>query len=177
MHGRRSHSAARATALLLAVGLLCAAPGCVQRRLTIRSTPPGALVYIDNYEIGVTPVSTDYVYYGVRNIKLVRDGYETLNVQQKISPPWYQWFPLDFVAENVVPWEIRDERALNFNLLPQQIVPTQSLLERAEGIRRGNPSAPQAGALAPAGAGLFPLGPPVPAGSPAPPGQPLLQAP
>ena len=27
-------------------------PGCVRRRLTIRSSPPGALVYIDDQEIG-----------------------------------------------------------------------------------------------------------------------------
>jgi hypothetical protein len=43
-----------------AVGLLTllAVAGCVQRRMTIRSNPPGALVYVDDYQIGTTPVST-----------------------------------------------------------------------------------------------------------------------
>ena len=47
--------------------LLCASQsGCVERRLTIRSNPPGALVYVDDYTIGVTPVSTSFIYYGTR---------------------------------------------------------------------------------------------------------------
>ncbi|MEI6037860.1 MAG: PEGA domain-containing protein, partial [Planctomycetota bacterium] len=46
------------------VSLLCASTGCVQRRMTIRSNPPGALVYVDDYQIGATPVSTDFIYYG-----------------------------------------------------------------------------------------------------------------
>ena len=113
--------------LLAAAGL-----GCVQRRLTIRSNPPGALVFIDNYELGTTPVSTDYVYYGTRKIRIIKDGFETLNVKQWIPPPWYQIFPLDFVAENILPFEIRDQRTLDFQLTPQVIVPTEQLLSRAE---------------------------------------------
>jgi hypothetical protein len=120
--------------LLLAVAGL----GCVQRRLTIRSNPPGALVYIDNYEIGTTPVSTDYIYYGTRKIRIIKDGFETLNVKQWIPPPWYEIFPLDFVAENIVPFEIRDQRTLDFQLTPQVIVPTEQLLSRAENLRRGS---------------------------------------
>jgi hypothetical protein len=129
---------------------LLAAPGCVQRRMTIRSNPPGSLVYVDDYEIGTTPVSHDFVYYGTRKIKLVKDGYETLTVLQPMPTPWYQYTPLDFVAENLVPWEIRDERTLDYQLQPQVIVPTDQLLERAENLRRssGAPSglAPSPGA-------------------------------
>jgi len=42
------------TAVLLAIVLLPAQSGCVTRRMTIRSNPPGALVYVDDYEIGTT---------------------------------------------------------------------------------------------------------------------------
>ena len=34
--------------------------GCVQRRMTVRSNPPGALVYVDDYQIGTTPVSVEW---------------------------------------------------------------------------------------------------------------------
>jgi len=123
----------------LAVLVLSALPGCgMQRRLTIRSSPPGAVVYIDNYQIGTTPVATDYVYYGTRQIRLEKDGFETLTVMQPIRTPWYQVFPLDFVSENLVPQETRDERTLDFQLIPQAIVPTGQLLDRAEGLRRDN---------------------------------------
>ena len=38
--------------LLLLAFTMAAATGCVRRRLTVRSNPPGALVYVDNQQIG-----------------------------------------------------------------------------------------------------------------------------
>ena len=149
---------------LLAAALACLCPaGCVQRRLTIRSNPPGALVYVDNYEIGTTPVSTDFIYYGSRQIRLVKDGFETLTVLQPVPTPWYQYFPIDFFAENVVPGEIRDERVLDFVLTPQIIAQGDQLLQRGEDLRRTtrvpNLPSPQAGAVFPAIEPLPPLTP------------------
>ncbi|HEV3340627.1 MAG TPA: PEGA domain-containing protein [Pirellulales bacterium] len=122
--------------MLCAVLVALVASGCVQRRITIRSNPPGALVYVDKYEIGKTPCSVAYTYYGTREVKLVRDGYETLTVMQWIPPPWYQIPPLDFVSENIVPAEIRDERTYTYQLVPTRVVPTDQLLSRAENLRR-----------------------------------------
>ncbi len=124
-------------AVLLAALVLCSQVGCVQRRLTIRSNPPGALVYVDDYQIGTTPVSTNFVYYGKRKIRLVLSGYETLNVIQPIPTPWYEYPGLDFVTENLVPGEIRDERVVDYQLKPQVVVPSQQLLGRAENLRQG----------------------------------------
>jgi hypothetical protein len=42
---------------------------------------------------------------------------------------------LDFVSENLVPGEIRDERVINFQLVPLQPVSTDQLLARAEQLR------------------------------------------
>ena len=103
----------------------------------MRSNPPGALLYVDDHEIGVTPVSHDFIYYGTRKIRLIKDGYETLNVLQPIPAPWYQYFGLDFITENMIPGEIRDERVLDYQLQPQTIVPTEQLLGRAENLRQG----------------------------------------
>jgi hypothetical protein len=122
----------------IGLALLAAGAGCVQRRLMIRSNPPGAVVFIDNEEIGTTPIATDFIYYGAREIRLVKAGYETLTVLQEIPPPWYQYFPIDFFAENVVPQEIRDERVLDFQLRPQMIVPTEELMQRGEDLRRAS---------------------------------------
>lgn len=125
-------------AWLVAV-LACAAnQGCVQRRLTIRSNPPGALVYVDDYQIGTTPVSTDFIYYGTRKVRMSLSGYETLNVLQPIPAPWYQYPGLDFVTENLVPGEIRDERVVEYQLKPQMMVPSQQLLGRAENLRHSS---------------------------------------
>ncbi len=120
---------------LLVIGT---ASGCVRRRLTIRSNPPGAVVYVDEQRIGSTPVSTEFTYYGSRRIRLVKDGFETLSTLQRISPPWYQYPPIDFVTENMIGREIRDERILQFQLQPQRLVPTQELLTRANNLRVSN---------------------------------------
>jgi hypothetical protein len=76
---------------------------------------------------------------------------------QPIKPPLYQLFPLDFVSENLVPYEIRDERQLEYQLAPEVIVPTEQLLSRADEFRRGSriegyvppPTPPPAGGLTP----------------------------
>ncbi len=148
----------------MAAACLAGTLGCVQRRLTIRTNPPGALVYIDNYEIGTTPVSTDFIYYGQRQIRIEKPGYETLSIEQPIPAPWYQWFPLDFVSENLVPGEIRDERVLDYQLIPQRIVPPQEILSRAEELRRS--STQPAGYVSPPPMGVAPYGPPAGAAQP-----------
>lgn len=154
----------------LAVSLLVVGhTGCVQRRLTIRSNPPGALVYVDDYPIGTTPVSTDFVYYGTRKVRLSKSGYETLTVMQPIPTPWYEIPGLDFVSENLVPGEIRDERVVDFQLKPQIIVPSPQLLGRAENLRHS--AAPPQAPLPATGAPTF--GPP----SSAPPGPPASPPP
>lgn len=126
--------------LLVAASALAAATsaGCVQRRMTVRTNVPGAQVYVDNYEVGRTPVSTDFIYYGDRTIRLVKDGYETQTVTQPVNAPWYQWPGLDFFAENLWPFEIRDERQFDYQMQPQYVVPTDTLLTRAEDLRRSN---------------------------------------
>lgn len=121
--------------LMILVLSLCLS-GCVQRRMTIRSNPPGAVVYVDDYEIGTTPVSTDFTYYGTRKIRLVKDGYETLEVMQPVSTPWYEIPGIDFFSENCVPGQIRDRRTFEFQLVPQVMVPTEQLLQRGEGLRQ-----------------------------------------
>ena len=126
--------------LLLAV----ATAGCVQRRMTIRSNPPGALVYVDDYQIGTTPVSHDFVYYGTRKIRLVKDGYETLTVRQPFPIPWYEYFPLDFVSENLIPWEIRDERVVDLAMAPAAATPPEVVVARAEQARLAAGSMPPA---------------------------------
>lgn len=122
-------------AVLALVTLVAVLPGCVQRRLTIRSNPPGALVYVDDYQIGTTPIATNFTYYGTRKIRLVKDGYETLTVMQTIPPPWYQIPPLDFFTENLLPGELRDHRTFEYQLVPQAVVSTEQLLSRAESLR------------------------------------------
>ena len=174
------HFLARSIPMLL---LAAVAAGCVQRRMTIRSNPPGALVYVDDYQLGTTPVSHDFVYYGTRKIRLVKDGYETLTVRQPFPIPWYEYFPLDFVSENLIPWEIRDERVVDLAMAPAAGTPPEVVVARAEQARLAAGSLPPAmpaaavtppAAAPPATVQPLPAPPSVAAPQPfAPPAQPL----
>ena len=148
---------ARTAIVVLAILTLLPASGCVRRRLTVRSNPPGALVYVDNQQIGTTPCSVDFVYYGTREIRLIKPGYETLTINQPIPTPWYEFPGLDFISENLVPTKIRDNRTVMFDLPPQIIVPPEILIERANQLRQETTAYPVAPAATtvPAGAPIM----------------------
>src|SRR3954454_19924571 len=140
--------------LLASIVLVCSialpARAIVRRRLNVNSNPQGALVYVDNQQIGTTPCSVDFTYYGTREIRLIKPGFETLTVNQPIPTPWYEYIPLDFVSENLVPNKIRDNRTVSYNLSPQLIVPTPELINRADQLRQDAlqfPGAPVAASL------------------------------
>lgn len=136
--------------------------GCVTRRLTMRSEPAGARVYVGDEEIGTTPVSHDFTYYGTRKIRMVKDGYETLIVNQPIPAPWYEFPPLDFFSENVVPGEIRDERVVSYQLMPLKLQGRDQLMQKADALRNASLGRPAGGAVIPAGGPIVgPNGPEV----------------
>jgi hypothetical protein len=147
-----SNSISLKASLCLTLALCTLLPGCLRRRLMVRSNPSGAMVYVDNQPVGTTPCATDFVYYGTREIRLVKAGFETLTVNQPIPVPWYEVPPLDFVTENIVPRKIQDYRTVSYNMVPQVIVPTEQLLNRAEGLRRSTLQ----GAVLPAAATSMP---------------------
>ncbi len=120
---------------LIVLMVLVSQVGCVRRRMTIVSNPPGAVAFVDERRIGVTPVSTSFTYYGTRSVRLVKDGFETVSEDHKFATPWYQFAGLDFISENLWPAEIRDERALNFQMTPQQSIPPTKVMQRAEELR------------------------------------------
>jgi hypothetical protein len=116
-------------------GSLLLTSGCVSRRMTIVSNPPGALVLLEGKEVGYTPVAVDFTYYGTRELTLIKDGYETLTVLQPVPAPWYQWPIVEFFADNLTPGHITDRRQFAYQLQPQRMVPNQELLGRGEMLR------------------------------------------
>jgi hypothetical protein len=105
--------------LIIAAAILMAAgSGCVSRRLTVVSQPPGALVEVDGQRLGMTPVSADFTYYGTREITLSMPGYQTMTVQQKTRTPWYQVPPFDFFSDNFAGRHITDSHVFQYQLQP-----------------------------------------------------------
>ncbi len=124
----------RAIAILI-VGIPLATMGCVRRRMTVRTSPPGAVVSVDNQLIGTTPAATSFTYYGTRELRIEKDGYRTEVIKRRINPPWYELPGLDFVSETLWPWEVRDERIIDVQLVPETIEPTAEVVQRADQLR------------------------------------------
>lgn len=137
-HGRMiaSFTPLRFTCLAAATVALCVSTGCVRRRMTVRTNPPGAMVSVDNQVIGASPASTPFVYYGTREFRIEADGYRTETIRRRFNPPWYQWPGIDFVAETLWPGEVRDERIIDVTLVPKTIPPAQEVIDRADSLRQ-----------------------------------------
>jgi hypothetical protein len=122
--------------LVLFVAPLLLAGGCVgvRRQLTVDSQPPGALVFLNGDEIGRTPVTYDFTFYGTMDVKLRKDGYETLEDAPKVWAPWWQVPPIDLIAEA---FSATDRHALSYELTPkQQDAPPEELVHRGEELRQ-----------------------------------------
>ncbi len=117
---------------LLATGLV----GCVERRYTIRTVPENALVVVNGEEIGPSPASHSFVFYGDRDILIMAPGYQTLHVVQPINAPFYDNGLTEFVTENLIPYTFRDERVFTYNLTPSTDTPAPELLARAGALRQ-----------------------------------------
>ncbi len=101
-------------------GLLClAASGCVERVLYLRSDPPGAKVVVNGRPVGETPLAMPFETYGVFEV-VAHDvhGYRRLRTSVEAKPPWYERIPIDFFAENVWPFTIRDRHEVLLTLEP-----------------------------------------------------------
>ena len=111
------------------------AAGCVERTIKITSQPSGAVVYLNDEEVGRTPTEVHFTFYGDYGVILRKEGYQTLQTHRKINAPWYQLPPADIFADLLIPTTIHDRHAWDFEIQPQQLPTKQELLERAEGFR------------------------------------------
>jgi PEGA domain len=122
-----------AACLALAVAGFCA--GCVERRYTLRTDPPGALAIVNGEEVGQTPVSRSFYYYGDREMTFILDGFETKTVIQPINAPWWDNLFTEFFTENLLPYNLRDEREYKYTLTPASSPRAADLRDRAEQLR------------------------------------------
>lgn len=140
----RSVRGLRFAAALLACTL---ASGCAaQRILDITSTPPGALILLDDRIVGETPYRSHFDAYGTRRITLYKTGYRTRSRLIELRPKWYARFPLDFLSEVLFPVGWRDEHPFHLTLDAESGSVTEpdlrAVLERANELRLATPDGP-----------------------------------
>jgi len=91
--------------------------GCVDRRLVVTTEPAGALVYINDLEVGRTPLQASFLYHGWYDVRVELEGYEPLRTEAEAAAPVYEYPPIDLVAE-ALPMTIRNVQRWHFVLTP-----------------------------------------------------------
>ena len=109
--------------------------GCVDRRYVITTDPPGAVVYRNGVYLGATPVDDHFIYYGKYRFTIVKEGYETLQIDQEIKTPWYEFPPIDFFSETLLPYSVIDRREFHYKLEPRKLPDQGQLLKQAAELR------------------------------------------
>lgn len=116
---------------VLGVGAVLLA-GCVERRLTIHTEPPGATVLLNDQEIGVSPVTVPFNWYGDYWVRISKEGCETLDTHRKLKPPLHDYPPFDFFLQVLYPGRIVNSYEWTFELAPKQYPTREELIENAE---------------------------------------------
>jgi len=116
---------------VVSLGLVVVSLGCVERTVTITTEPSGALVWLNDKEVGRTPLTESFQWYGDYDVVIRKEGFKTLKTHEKLKAPWYQYPPIDFFAEILTPATIHDDHAWYFQLERSEPVSQKQLLERA----------------------------------------------
>jgi len=109
--------------------------GCVERRLTINTAPPGATVLLNDQDVGKSPVTVPFNWYGDYSVRISMDGYETLDTHRKLRAPLHDYFPFDFFAQIVYPGRIVDSYEWNFELETKQYPTRDEVIEAGQVLR------------------------------------------
>jgi len=109
--------------------------GCVERMLTINTEPQGALVVLNDEEIGISPVTVAFNWYGDYKVRINKDGYQTLSTHRNLKRPMKDVFPVDFFYEVLWPGRIVDEYEWSFALNEYVPADRQELLKAASAIK------------------------------------------
>ncbi len=108
--------------------------GCVERKLTINTQPQEALVVLNDEEIGTSPVTVSFEWYGDYDVRISKEGYETLKTHRNLKAPLHDAFPFDlFSLFN--PERIVDEYEWTFELAPKKEISREELIQNAEELK------------------------------------------
>ena len=111
----------------------CSLFGCVKRTVLVTTNPPGALVWVNDREIGRTPVSFPFTFHGEYDLRVERAGNEPIMTAAWTDKPIWDAPFVDLVAE-LAPVELHAETVWHFDLAPPNNNPEQ-LIERANKLR------------------------------------------
>jgi len=112
---------------------LALSTGCVRRQIDITSTPGGALVKVNEREVGRTPCRIEFDHYGLYDVRLSLEGYESVVGVGRAEAPFWDWAGIDLIGE-LGPWNAVSSTSWHFQMVPDSNDPA-SLVDRAQALR------------------------------------------
>lgn len=70
---------------------------CATRTIEITSEPPGAIVWLNDVEVGRTPLEADFKHYGDYDVRLHLEGYQPLVTHREANAPVMDAIPFDLL--------------------------------------------------------------------------------
>lgn len=118
---------------LAATGLF----GCIERTVTINTEPQEATVFLNDQEVGKSPVKVPFTWYGDYDIIIRKPGFETIRTHRRIRTPWYQLPGIDIITETMIPFTVHDDHVLEtFMLQAKAPIDKRELLESADAMQQ-----------------------------------------
>lgn len=132
----RSRGAGRRASWLAVLAWAALAGGCIERTVTINTEPQGATVYLNDDEVGKSPVKVPFTWYGDYDLIIRKSGYKTIRTHHNLQTPWYEVPGIDIFTECMIPFTVHDDRvAETYALEPQQLPDRDTLLKSADEAR------------------------------------------
>jgi len=95
--------------LVAAAAGVFALVGCVERTITITSEPSGALVHLNDEEIGRTPVTVPFRFYGVYDVRLTHEPVWTAEPEAAAMMDVSEQQVIEWVDENLLVGRVIDD--------------------------------------------------------------------
>ncbi|MEM1165400.1 MAG: PEGA domain-containing protein [Planctomycetota bacterium] len=116
--------------IVVLASLLTSLTGCQHtRRIRVTSEPTGALVHLNDVEVGRTPLEVDFTYFGTYDVRLSKAGYEPLRTTAVARPRLHDQPVLDLGAlfvpggvDTIIDWHFE---------MARENVTAEELLQRA----------------------------------------------
>ncbi len=89
--------------------------GCVERQIRVTSTPAGARVWINDQQVGITPVESRFTFYGGYDVRVELEGYESINELRTAKAPLHEYPGIDLLA-HAIPADFKNTVEWHFDL-------------------------------------------------------------
>ena len=118
---------------LLMLASVATLGGCVERIISITSQPSSALVYLNDVEVGRTPLEVQFLHYGVYDVRLEAQGYKPLWTKQEAKTPLWDQPGIDLFAEAIP--GTKSHISWHFEMEPAEATDADRLIDRAGQMR------------------------------------------